>query len=364
VIDGAYPDNTQLVRIPAVVAPGDPGTCITAGGTVVDASNNNEWIPFTDEYGNAVAEINANGNSLGRVLVEFYVHDGAVRSDGKNRKYLDRNITITVDNQPASPVSVRLYIRKTEFEVLKNTPGSGVLQPGDLSVFKSEGECSDAVKDEASKITSSHLTWGADYVYTGDVTSFSTFYFASRNFSALPIHILNFKGSIESTTNKLEWKASCTDDVDFTIERSADGADFQPVGLLMAMQQDCDHPFVFHDENPLTKSYYRLQMKEKNGPVSFSNTIVLERNKKEVLQVNIVPNPAIGSTANIQVSSAKKMNIQFTISDAGGRVMLQKQIQVQPGMNRIAVPVDSWSAGVYYVVYNDGEKNRVTRFVK
>jgi uncharacterized repeat protein (TIGR03803 family) len=363
-IDGAYPDHTQLIKIPAVVAPGNPGNCAIAGATNVDASNNNEWIAFTDDYGNAVAEINANGNNLGRVLVQFYVHNGPVRADGNNRKYLDRNITITVDNQPVSPVSVRLYIRKTEFETIKNSPGSGVLQPADLAIFKSEDDCFAAVNILASKIISGFQTWGVDYVYTANVTSFSTFYFASRNFTALPVHILSFKGSVEPTTNKLEWKADCTDDVDFTIERSIDGTNFQAIGLVMAFQQDCNHPFTFHDLSPASKTYYRLRMKEKNGPVTYSQIILLKRDGRDVFEVRIVPNPVIGSQANLQIISVKKMDLQCTVSDVMGRIMLQKQIQVQPGVNSFILPVGSWTAGVYHLVYNDGERNNIIRFVK
>lgn len=362
--NGAYATHTQLIRIPAIVSPGDPGNCKGASSANIDNSNNNQWVPFTDEFGNAVAEINANGNNLGRVMVNFYVHNGPVRADGNGRKYLDRNITITVDNQPASPVSVRLYIRKTEFETFKNEPGTGVGQPADLSVFKNDDVCAPAMTNAAAKLVSAPGTWGVDYVYTVSVNSFSTFYFSSRNNIALPFDLLSFKGSKETVANKLQWEVSCTNDIDFAIERSGNGSNFQQIGLVMALQQDCNSPFVFLDQNPPAKAYYRLRITEHNGPAKYSNIILLNRNGKDEFVVSIFPNPVVGSHASLQINSAKKINLPFTVSDAMGRTVLRKEVVVQAGVNSYQVPVHTLAAGVYQLTYNDGEKNRTIRFVK
>jgi uncharacterized repeat protein (TIGR03803 family) len=362
--NGAYATHTQLVRIPAIVSPGNPGNCKTASSTNIDNSNNNQWIPFTDEFGNAVAEINANGNVLGRVQVNYFVNNGAVRADGNGRKYLDRNITITVDNQPVSPVSVRLYIRKTEFEKFKNEPGTGVGQPADLSVFKNDDACGAQLIGMANKLAGSSGTWGVDYVYTVNVNSFSTFYFSSRNNIALPFDLLSFKGNKEAVANKLQWEASCTDAVDFYIERSENGTNFQQVGLVMAQQQDCSNPFTFFDQNPPAKSYYRLKMVEQNGPVKYSQIILLNRDGHDNFTVSIFPNPVVGSHAGLQINAVKKMTLPFTISDAMGRVVMQKEVSVQPGINNYPIPVNTLSPGVYQLVYTIEGKNQVVRFVK
>ncbi len=119
VINGSSPRFTQLTTVPALVATGAPGSCTPGGSAMINTTNNTTWVPFTDDEGYAVAEINANGNNLGNVSISFYTHNGATRKDAAGRLYLDRNISITVANQPATPVSVRFYIRKTEFESLK-----------------------------------------------------------------------------------------------------------------------------------------------------------------------------------------------------------------------------------------------------
>ncbi len=61
-----------MLVLPALVAPGTPGSCLSVDPATIDAQNANEWVPFTDDEGKAVAEINANGNILGNVRVSFY----------------------------------------------------------------------------------------------------------------------------------------------------------------------------------------------------------------------------------------------------------------------------------------------------
>jgi hypothetical protein len=277
--------------------------------------------------------------------------------------YLDRNITITSQNAPTSPVSVRLYIRKTEFDALKNAPGSGVATPDNIAVFKNDDFCANQLTASANVLATTMSNWGEEYVYTVEVSSFSSFYFAS-NLAVLPVHIISFKGQAEALANKLEWETSCTNAVDFTIERSNDGNNFQQVGLVRAQQQDCDHPFIFSDQNPLTKAWYRLKMTEYNGPVKYSNTIRLDREGKESFGASIFPNPVQGTQANLQINATKKMDLTISISDAMGRIVKQRHVQVNAGGNSFQLDLTNLPAGIYQLVYNDGTINRAIRFVK
>lgn len=357
---GAGPNNGGLVKTPAFVAPGNPGSCAPGGSANVDPSNWNEWIPFTNTNGDAVVEINPNGNNLGRVMVNFYVHDGATRQ--KNGfYYLDRNITITSDNQPVTPVSVRLYIRKTEFEKLKNTAGSGIVSIGNLSVFKNSDPCSNIMTGSAQMLPTSVTSWGGDHVFITSVSSFSTFYFAS-SLAVLPVQLLSLNGTKEATANKLSWNASCDNPVEFTVERSTDGTSFTGIGAVSG--QDCNPPFQFLDPNPPAKAWYRLKMTELNSVSRYSNLILINRLRSEAFDVSIFPNPVTDGTANLQVNSNKKMSMLFTISDAMGRIVMKRSVNVIEGTNSFALPVGQFATGIYQLVYHDGEKNNTVRFIK
>ena len=363
--NGYKPGFTQLTVVPALIAPGTPGSCSNIAATPITAANASQWVPFTDEGGNAVAEINANGNVLGNVTVQLYTHNGATRQDESGRFYLDRNITITVDNQPVTPVSVRFYIRKTEFESLKNTAGSGILNVSDITVFKNSQACSNSVGIKASPLTSSVSIWGLDYVYTTQVNSFSTFYFASEAYAALPVKLEYFKGVAEATVNRLHWKASCTENTDFIVERSTDGIHFSQAGMVLATVADCGQPFQFPDQHPVNgKAWYRLQMKESNGAVTYSSIIMLERGQGASLNVQLTPNPVAGPNAIFTIYSPGNKTIPVAIYDATGRVVARTQWQVQPGSQVRSVDVQRVPAGFYHAVWYEGNESRSIRFVR
>jgi uncharacterized repeat protein (TIGR03803 family) len=181
--NGRSPGNEGLTAVPAPAAPGIPGTCQHGLSVTINSLNYNQWVPVIDAEGNAIAEINANGNSLGIVSVSFYTHNGRGRQDAAGRFCLNRNITITPSYQPVTPVSIRLYIKKAEFESLKNTPNSGVSTISDLTIFKNNGSCADAVISTALPLTTKASGWGLDYVYTAQADSLSNFYFAHEAYN-------------------------------------------------------------------------------------------------------------------------------------------------------------------------------------
>ncbi|RYY60174.1 MAG: T9SS type A sorting domain-containing protein [Chitinophagaceae bacterium] len=363
-INGADPSPGRILRAPAMVASGVPGQCETSGGAVIDAANFNEWVPFTNDNGDAIAEIKANGNVLGRVNVKYYVHDADTRKDGNGNIYLDRNITITVDNQPSTPVSLRLYVRKTEFTKLKATPNSGLFTHGQLQVFKNEDECSASLDKPATAVATIPNAWGADYVYEADVTSFSSFYFGKNTISVLPVHILSFTGSNDGTTNKLEWAASCTEAVTFYVERSANGSSFNTIGTVNANASDCGAGFTLTDPDADGSFYYRIRMVEGNTAPTYSSVIFIKRGDVLTLSALVSPNPVAGETIGLLVTSPGNKRVNIAVLDMNGRTATKKSMDIVKGSNRISLPGGGLSNGFYFIRIDDGVKPLTIKFIK
>jgi uncharacterized repeat protein (TIGR03803 family) len=362
-LNGAVPGSVKADPVPAPTAEGLPGSCIAATTAVINTTNANKWVAFTNTTGEAVAEINANGNVLGTVSITYYVHDGPVRKDGSNNPYLDRNIAIRSQFAPSSPVTVRLYIRRTEFETLKNTPGSGIVGVGDLAVFKNSDNCSPVLNAPATQIPSSAETWANDYVYTVSIPSFSSFYFGVRTLTTLPVRLLSFEGEKQTTSNKLTWKATCTGNVDFVVQRSTGGISFSDIGMVMAFAQDCDNPFGFEDAAPAQRSYYRLKMKEQNGEFTYSSVILLDRTASITRDVRISPNPASGD-AVIRITSDRAGVFTYQLVDMAGRVLQTGKRQIQPGITLQSLQSGQLPAGVYQVVYMLNEEKGAVRLLR
>lgn len=362
-VNGALPGSVKADPVPAPTAEGLPGSCTAATNAVINTTNANKWVAFTNITGEAVAEINANGNVLGTVSITYYVHNGPVRKDGSNNPYLDRNIAIRSQFAPSSPVTVRLYIRRTEFETLKNTPGSGIVGAGDLAVFKNSDNCSPVLNAPATQIPSSAATWANDYVYTVNISSFSSFYFGVRTLTTLPVRLLSFEGEKQTSSNKLTWKASCTGNVDFSVQRSTDGVSFNDIGVVMAFVQDCNNPFTFEDVAPAPRSYYRLKMKEQNGEFTYSSVILLDRTASITRDVRISPNPASGD-AVIRITSDRAGVFTYQLIDMAGRVLQNGKRQVQPGVTLQSLQSGQLPAGVYQVVYMLNDEKGAVRLLR
>ena len=362
-INGKWARRTELAKVPAPTAPGSGGSCTNTQTINISAANASNWIAFTDSEGRAVAEINANGNILGNTAVRVFVNDGNIRQHASGTFYLDRNITITTANTPVTPVSVRLYIRKTEFESLKATAGSGIVVPADLVIYKNNDFCSPTMNAAALPLATVKEDWGFDYVYSTTVTSFSSFYFAKLT-GTLPVKMLYFNGTVESTGNKLEWKSVCTNDVDFIIERSTDGLHFDSIGIKKVAQLDCNAPFYFTDDTPTLLAYYRLKLVENNGTVTYSAIVVLQRKAGKSLQVVITPNPVTGTQASLQITASQQQSVFLKITDVQGRTILKKLATVPAGNSNIQLVLPNMPAGMYYLQYGDGTTQQALKILR
>jgi len=355
--NGAGPFVSTLVSIPAEVADGNIGMCAVLPSAIIDNGNNNVWEGITDEHGAAIGEINPNGNDLGNISTSFYVQNNPVRNAG-GLNYLNRSITITVQNQPAAghPVDVRLYIKKSEFDDLVNTPGSGINSINDLAVYKSEDPCSDNIGNDVVKLATTAAEWGANYVLTTQVNSFSTFHFASVN-AALPVTLLNFLAIRKSKReNQLNWQTSLEINSNyFTIERSTDGIYFVTAGNITAsgfssIKKEYQFVDVINETGDL---FYRLKIVDKDGKFTYSKIVKIAAGNLQ--QVTISPNP-VKNTLIIENTNGIKW---LQIIDASGKTVRQ----FSPAISR-QYDVSGLQQGFYTLRFVNNKEIVLLKFIK
>lgn len=342
------------------VADGAVNTCNQGTTVTIDGSNNFLWVPITGPDGNIMAEINAMGQSLGAVTSSFYKNSGAIRVKG-NVRYLDRNITITpAVTSFATPVKVRLYISKAEFDLLAADPNSGLGSVLQLKVIKNDDPCSPSIVSTTTTLLTptnnllADLQHGANgYVLQVNVTGFSSFYFAASN-ATLPLQLLTFTGTLKNnTTTNLNWKTTNESNTShFIVERSIDAQQFSAIGTVAANGNGAaETSYAFDDPNvedlQSQQVYYRLKMFDNNGTFRYSNII---RVNLPGLQndITISPNP-VGSEVNASITSAEACSAEWAIIDNGGRVMLQNTTLLKKGTNTLGIYIGQLASGSYYM---------------
>ena len=356
-----YADNAGTSTIPGhvQVADGKGGICENANAVVINSANNNTslWVPITDTLSNIVAEINANGNNLDTVNTSIYINTGAVREATiNNTLFLDRNITITPQTQPATPVSIRLYIKNTELTALKNAVNSlsqpsGVSSINSLSIYKNNDICSPAPDIVANAIVAAPYAQGGDYALQASVNSFSTFYFAKTG-SVLPLYLLSFKGTINKNTAQLQWVTQDESGTrQFIVQRSSNGRDFDSIGTVTAKGGSARSSYGFNDAGLYELSqpvvYYRLKIMDADGKYSYSSIVQLTLTGSKGI-ITIHPNPVVAD-AIVEITATVNENAGWQLVDNTGKTVMYSNVLLKKGTNVININSSKLPAGIYYL---------------
>ena len=353
-----YNDVSGKSSIPTSidVTAGTANSCATGTTITIDNNNSNYWVPITGPDGNIMAEIYANGNNLGTVTSSFYKNSGAIRITNGTH-YLDRNITITPQNQPSSTVRIRLYISKTELDALIADAGSGVFNISNLLILKNQDPCNSTVGSATLAIAPTYAeSHGANgYMLQADITSFSSFYFASNNFT-LPLDLLSFTGQLQNNnTVLLNWKTENEINTShFVIERSIDGSRFVALGNVTANGRN-NVPgsinYAFTDNDAINQSsqklYYRLKMVDIDGTYEYSNIVAITL-PFITGKITISPNPVINEV-KVMVASPEQGQIRWKLMDNVGRIVLKGSEAVSKGSNTFNINMTRLPSGTYYL---------------
>ncbi|MBX2922908.1 MAG: T9SS type A sorting domain-containing protein [Chitinophagaceae bacterium] len=358
----------RLLVVPAGIARSAPGSCVGFPSVTIDATNNNIWVPIVDSRGDVLAEVKANGNNLGLLSIQSYVNAGPVRQDGEGRLYLDRNITITPAEQPAegNPVDVRFYIPQSEFDALLNTGNAAINDINDVAVFKGAENCDNNVH-HAIPLPTTAENYAHGYVLSASISSFSSFYFASRTFEALPLQLLSFSGVVTNNDAQLKWETSHEQNVaGFDIERSTDKSNFVKAGTATASNTPGNHNYAFTDAGiyslGVSTVYYRIKLKDNDGRFTYSSTIALQLNTS-VTSVQFYPNP-VSSRANLVITADKSQQVQWRILDNTGKAVGKNTARVSKGVISLPVEVGNLPKGVYYLDVKGAHFSKMVKFVK
>lgn len=367
-----YADNAGKSSIPTSidVTNGTTNQCNTGTIITIDTDNNNYWVPITGPDGNIMAEIFANGQNLGIITSSFYQHSGSTRFKNSSR-YLNRNLTITPQNQPASPVKIRLYISKAEFDALDADPMSGVSNITDLKILKNNDGCGAAVLGATTLITPTNAeTHDANgYVIQASISGFSSFYFGTSNIT-LPIELLTFTGTLENNASTLlKWKTENEiNSSHFIVETSIDAINYKNIGTVAASgNSNTVLSYSFTDNDVATQNalvvYYRLKMVDKDGAYKYSNVIAITL-ADITGRITIIPNPVVND-ARISLAAPQDGRITYKIIDNAGRNILQQSVQVKKGsVNTYIVEMKNLSSGIYYLHVSGAGINTNIKFQK
>ena len=176
------------------------------------SSGSATFIPVNDPVGNRIVEINDNGQNLGNITVDVNQNNGGVPTQYNGQTYLGRNWVIHVQNQPTTPVRVRLFITQAEVDAWKALDPTISLMRN-IGVYKFSGSIEDFDLSNNTSGTSLNVApaqlvkvpYLDGYFLEFSVSSFSEFWISK---AASPVSCLsnNISFSAGSTGSTYQWQ--------------------------------------------------------------------------------------------------------------------------------------------------------------
>ncbi len=180
-----------------------------------------------------------------------------------------------------------------------------------------------------------------------DVNEFSTWTAGSTD-KPLPIVLFSWEAKAMDDYVNLNWvTAAEINNNFFTVERSSNGLDFEPIANINGAGTTSEsNYYTFKDMEPLNGvSYYRLKQTDFNGDYEYSIIVSISTQKQLAVDLKVFPNPSNGQF-NVSISGDRP--IAYNIIDMQGRTVFSSV--VQPGqITPVGLP--ELSRGVYSIVF-------------
>lgn len=173
--------------------------------------------------------------------------------------------------------------------------------------------------------------------------------------STLPVQMVSFAAETQQGKVFLKWVTEKEfNNKQFIIQRSADGKNFDSVGVVNGANNNSRHTYTFEDNQPLAATvYYRLKQVDIDGGFTYSKIVVIKASTSGA-SLQLFPVPATASI-NYSLAVASKTNADIVVMDGGGNRVIGLQQVLAPGANQHAIDISSLKKGIYFLKISSGD---------
>jgi hypothetical protein len=182
----------------------------------------------------------------------------------------------------------------------------------------------------------------------------------------LPSRFLDLSGRRVEDYNVVAWTTSHeVHSASFTLERSRNGQDFEPVGTVEgAGNEPQGKAYSLEDHGafaPLT--YYRIVQRDDNGSETLSDVIAVASvaSTFAILQVQ-----SVGEALDLRLQNMEgPQQVRIELLDVFGKAIYSQTSSLDAGMNQLRLDVGALTQGVYFVRVTDAQgKREVRKFLR
>ncbi len=175
----------------------------------------------------------------------------------------------------------------------------------------------------------------------------------------LPVELINFSASMQSSLALLEWSTSSEINNDyFTLERASEDSEFKFFAMVNGSGNSTTlKQYILKDPNPLTGvNYYRLSQTDYDGHKQVFPPVFVRNNdsKTPLASVNVFPNPVSGDFTLTYISPDEGFTF-LEITDTKGTQVGKEKLNSIQGINVYKFRTDQLPRGIYFLSLSDTE---------
>ncbi|HFA48114.1 MAG TPA: T9SS type A sorting domain-containing protein [Bacteroidetes bacterium] len=340
---------------------GMPNQCILANVSA-NSTGSGDWIHI-QHAGDLVCSI-LDSENMGLIDASIYINTNNVRVTTDGVEYFDRNFEISVAQQPAGTVRVRIYFKVSEWEAFlaaNDNDGNDITQISQAKVTKFSGvACSSAVNSNGGTLLDV-LEWGTSndgntYYIDVEVNSFSAFFLHGGNSTILPVELVYFSADYDKNAVSLKWMTAYEQENDrFEIERSMDGFRFEKIGARKGAgtREGWQHyQFVDQKTQPGLTYYYRLRQIDFDGTYEYSGVATVKT--PGGIKYDFYPNP-VQDMLRVNIPEEVSLPVKVELLNNLGRRVFYQAIE-DYGQHEFSASY--LPPGIYEVIFTD-ENRRI-----
>ncbi|HMT30176.1 MAG TPA: T9SS type A sorting domain-containing protein, partial [Bacteroidia bacterium] len=182
-------------------------------------------------------------------------------------------------------------------------------------------------------------------------TTISAWWTLAALLNPLPVELLDFSAVCDKEDLKISWTTASEINNDFfTVERSADGIEFEPIANLKgAGNSNSNITYSIIDITPLQElNYYRLKQTDIDGSFKYSD-IISKTSCNSDQPVHIYTYVESNRDIQLVMETNAAETATVTVTDLSGRVVYHHAVKVGDGFNQFTVPAQSFSQGMYMI---------------
>jgi hypothetical protein len=182
--------------------------------------------------------------------------------------------------------------------------------------------------------------------------------------SVLPVRFTGFTATTNEHT-ELKWYVAENESAkQYEVERSTDGRNFTTIGIVFPTTQKEDENYIYKDQIPNAKTWYRIKLTDNNGKISYTNDLAVGNTMETSGSISLGQNP-VESYLTFGFKSKTNSLGTINIYNTSGVLVYSEKTNFSKDTNSIAINLDGKVLpGMYILEVKTNYDRSSIKFIK